>query len=263
MNAIAALARRDFLVARSYRIAFAFDLAWGVIDLLLYFFLSHIIGDEGSTDLHGAPSYFAFAVAGVLASLVVGSATSAISASIRTEQVTGTLEMLVAQPIRTFELAFGTAAYPFAYALARVGLYLLIAIAALHLPTGKIDWLGLLVMLPAAGVAFVPLGILAAAVTVVFKRGQSIVDALIFGMTFISGAVIPISVLPGWLQPIGNVMPTKPAFDGLRDALFRDGGWGIDALKLLAFGAVGVPIAVYALERAFRRAKRTGSLAQY
>jgi hypothetical protein len=45
---------------------------WGVVDLLLYFFLSKIVSASGA-DLHGAPSYFA--VAGVLASLIVASAT--------------------------------------------------------------------------------------------------------------------------------------------------------------------------------------------
>ena len=51
-----------------------------------------------AADLQGAPSYFAFAVAGILVSLVVASATAEIAGRVRDEQLTGTLELLCAQP---------------------------------------------------------------------------------------------------------------------------------------------------------------------
>lgn len=262
MSAVAALARRDFLLARSYRLSFGFDLAWGVIDLVLYFFISKIVGIS-TADLHGASSYFAFALAGLLVSLVVGSATTEIVSRLREEQLAGTLELLVAQPLRAADLAFGTAAWPFAYAMARVGIYLVLAITVLDLGAGNADWLGVGVMLVVSGLAFVGLGILATAVTVVFKRGGAIVDAAVFGMTFVSGALFPLSVLPGWLQPVGKVMPTKPAFDGMRDALFAGGGWGGDALVLLGIAVVGIPLSIVVLDRALQHAKRRGTLAQY
>ena len=69
-SVVLSLARRDFELTRSYRLAFAFDLAWGVIDLLLYFFISDIV-DPATSGLGAAPSYFAFAVAGIVMSLVV------------------------------------------------------------------------------------------------------------------------------------------------------------------------------------------------
>ena len=44
-------------------------------------------------------------------------------------------------------------------------------------------------VLVAATVAFLPLGVLAAAATVVFKRGQNLVGVAIFAMTFVGGAL--------------------------------------------------------------------------
>jgi ABC-2 type transport system permease protein len=262
VSAAVALAWRDFIATRSYRAALVFDLAWGLADLFLYFFLSKIVTASGA-DLRGAPSYFAFAVAGVLGSLIVGSATAEIASRMREEQLTGTLELLTAQPIRTAELALGTAAFPLAYAVVRVALYFAVAVIALGLPTGKIDALGVAVLLVLSGFAFIPLGIAAAAVTVVMKRGGAIVDAGVFAMTFVSGALFPLAVLPGWLQAIGKVMPTRPAFDGLRHALFGGGGWGGDAVVLFGIGLVGAPISIALLDAALRRARRAGTLAQY
>ena len=234
-----------------------------MIDLVLYFFISKVVGPIPAADLSGAPSYFAFAIAGILASLIVASATTEIASKMREEQLTGTLELLVAQPLRGAQLAFGTAAFPFAYAIARVGLYLGIAVVVLNLETTTIDWLGVVVMLLLAGAAFVRSGVLAAAATVVFKRGGSIVDAAIFAMTFVSGALFPLSVLPGWLEPIGKAMPSRFAYDGLRAALFTGEGWSADALVLLAIAVVGIPLSVLVFGRALGYAKKRGTLSQY
>ena len=263
VTAILALSRRDFLTARSYRLPFIADVTWGVIDLVLYYFISKIVGPIPAADLNGAPSYFAFALAGILLSLMIGSATDEIAGRIRDEQLTGTLELLCAQPLRTGALAAGYSAFPFAYAAARITVYLVIAIAALGFDTASTDWLGVIVMFLVSGLSFSVLGILAAAAVVVFKRGEIVVTAAIFAMTFVSGALFPISVLPDWLQPIGEVMPTNFAFSGLRDALFVGSGWGSDALVLLAMGIVGLPLAALAFERAIRHARRRGTLAEY
>jgi ABC-2 type transport system permease protein len=256
-----ALARRDLLVTASYRTALVFDLGWGSVELFLYYFISRVVGLSPSASLGAAPSYFAFALAGILMSLIVSSAASEIASRLREEQLTGTLELLVAQPVRGVTLAVGTAGFPLVYAVTRVGLYLLIAVGALGLSTGRTDWAGVVVLLLVAGLAFLGLGIAAAAVTLVFKRA-SIVDAAIFAMTFVSGALFPLSVLPSWLRPIGDVMPTRPAFDGLRRALYG-GSWGRDAVVLGGIAAVALPIATRLFDAALVHAKRRGTLAQY
>ncbi len=259
---ILALARRDLELARSYRLSLAFDVAWGVLDLLLYFFISKIV-DSGAADLSGAPSYFSFAVAGIVMSLVVFSTSTEVAHRLRDEQLTGTLEILCAQPLRTVELALGVISFPLGFAVVRAAGYLVIAAIALDLDAPEADWLGVLVMLVTAGLAFAPIGILAAAATIVFKRAMSIASVIVFGMTFVSGALFPVDVLPGWLQAIGHAMPTSFAFEGLRNALFAGGGWAWEALALLSFTVVALPCAVWLLAAAIERAKRSGTLGQY
>lgn len=260
--AVAALARRDLELTQSYRLAFTFDIGWGVIDLLLYYFISKIV-DPGDADLGGAPSYFAFAVAGIVMSLVVYATSSEIAYRLRDEQLTGTLEILCAQPIRSVELAVGLTAFPLVFAVVRAVFYLALAALALDLGTADADWPGVIAMLVAAGLAFAPIGVLAAALTIAFKRAASIANVIVFGMTFISGALFPIEVMPEWLQTIGQAMPTWFAFEGLRTALFEGSGWGSDALALVVFGVVAMPCAVWLLSASLGHAKRQGTLSQY
>lgn len=263
MTALLAMARRDFLLARSYRLPFLADLAWGVIDLVVYYFVSKVVGPVPAADLGGAPSYFAFALVGVLVSLVIGTATGEIAGRIRNEQLTGTLELLCSQSLRAGKLAAGYAAYPIVYAMVRVAMYFAIAALLLGLETGSADWVGVVVVLVMSAFAFGSLGILAAAATIVFKRGEAVVDVAIFAMTFVSGALFPVSVLPEWAQKIGDVMPTKFAFDGLRDALFTGEGWETSAVVLGVMGLVGIPLATWVFAAALRHAKRKGNLAEY
>jgi ABC-2 type transport system permease protein len=263
VTALAALARRDFVLRRSYRLAFGADLVFVVVDLLVYYFISEVVGPVPAAELGGAPSYFAFAVAGIVMSLIVLSATAEIANRIREEQLTGTLELLCVQPLRTWQLGFGTATFPVAFALLRASAYLLIGIVALDLPTDATDWPGVLAMLAIASIAFAPIGILGAAATIVFKRGGAIAGVLVFAMTFVSGALFPLSLLPEWLQTIGQAMPTRFAFDGLRAALYENGGWEGDAGVLLAIAVVAAPVSVWIFARALTHAKRSGTLAQY
>lgn len=263
MTALAALARRDLAQRRSYRLAFAADLVFIVVDLLLYYFISDVVGPVPAAELGGSPSYFAFAVAGIVMSLLVASATADIANRLREEQLTGTLELLCVQPMQVWQLGLGTATFPLAFALVRACIYLAIAAVALDLPTDDTDWPGVLLMLLSASLAFMAIGILGAGATVVFKRGGAIAGLLVFAMTFVSGALFPTSLLPDWLQAIGEVMPTRFAFDGLRAALYENGGWAGDALVLIAMAVVAVPLSVWAFARALAHAKRSGTLAQY
>jgi ABC-2 type transport system permease protein len=259
VNALLALGRRDLLLARSYRTAFVFDLGWGVVNVLIYYFISKVFAGTGN--LGRAPSYFAFALAGILMSLVISSTASEIASKVREEQLTGTLEMLLAQPVRSVEIAFGTAVFPSAYAVVRVALYLGLAVAFLDLSTGQTDWFGVAVLLVLAAVAFAAVGIAAAAAVLVFKKA-AVVDVAVFAMTFVSGALFPLSVLPAWLRPLGRIMPTEPAFTGLRAALFG-GSWGADAAVLAGVAAAGIPVALWLFGFALRHAARRGTIAQY
>ena len=70
-------------------------------------------------------------------------------------------------------------------------------------------------------------------------------------------------MLPCWLQVVGEVVPTKFAFDGLRAALYQGGGWEDDALALAAIAVVSLPVAMWLFGAALSYGRRSGTLVQY
>jgi ABC-2 type transport system permease protein len=200
---------------------------------------------------------------GIVVTMVVTAAAAGLARGIREEQLTGTLELLAAQPIRSAELFAGLGALPFLLAGVRALIYLAMAALFLDLDTSEASWVGLGAMLLAIGAAMSALGMVAGSVVLVVKRGEIALAALITGMALVSGAFFPIEVLPSWLQPLGDVVPTRYAYEGLRAALFRGSGWEDDVLVLIAFASVCVPAGVWLGVRALEFTKRRGSLSQY
>jgi ABC-2 type transport system permease protein len=260
---VAAVVRRDFADTRSYHLAFLLDSTFGILELATYFFISKTFGGFTPGDLQGAPTYFAFAAVGTVMATVITAATSGIGERLRREQVTGTLEALVTNPITSIELCFGLVGFPYLYALLRSIVYLAVAGVFMDLDLGNASWPGFAAVFVTSGLALSAFGILAGAVVLVIKRGDVLVGALVYGLTLVSGAVFPVSALPDWLEAIGELSPLKLSFDGTRAALFGGGDWGSDAAVLAALAAATIPVALVAFSLALSYAKRAGSVAQY
>jgi ABC-2 type transport system permease protein len=263
LRAVVALLRRDYLVRTSYRFALVLDLFIGLVDVLIYYFISETFGGRAHVSFGAAPSYFAFALVGIAMTTVVQAASAGVATKVREEQLTGTLEALVTQPLTTIEMALGMCALPFLFATFRVALYLLVGGTLLGVDLSHMSWVGFAVVLFVTGAAMSALGIVTAAAVLAFKRGETISGVAIFGMGLVGGAFFPVSVLPGWLEALGKVVPPRFAFDGLRDALYAGSGWAGDALVLVAFSAFLLPASVWLFDRALQHARRAGSLAQY
>jgi ABC-2 type transport system permease protein len=262
-SVVTALIERDYRITRSYRLAFALDLVYGIVEVAVYFFISKTFAGVSSAKLSGAPSYFAFATVGIIVTLVIASASTGIAQRLREEQLAGTLEALAIQPVRTAELAFGWAGFACLFAFFRAATYVFFATVLFGLDLHGASIPGLFFVLLATAAAMLGIGIIVAAVTVLFKRGGTFASFAVFGMSILSGSVFPVSVLPGWLQPLGRILPTRFALDGTRHALFEGGHWVSDALALAAFGLVAIPLAVWLLDRALLVARTSGTIGQY
>jgi ABC-2 type transport system permease protein len=257
------LVRREYASKRTYRLAFLLDILFAVANLLMFFFISRALDVQPGVGLTGAPSYFAFVLVGIALTNVVGAASTGLAYRIREEQFTGTLEALLVQPIRLTELSAGLAMYPFLLAMARAALYILVGGGLLGVAFGGASWLGFAVMLVASALAFAGLGILLGAVVLVVKRGEALVGLLTYALGILGGAFFPIEVLPGWIEALALVAPTRFAFDGVREAIFQGSGWVGDAAVLFAFAAVSIPVANFLFRQAVEYSRREGSLGQY
>jgi ABC-2 type transport system permease protein len=260
---VRALIARDWQITRSYRTALVTDLAFGFINLVVYHFISQTLRPRVGNRLDGAPTYFAFAAVGVALSIVLQASMAGLARRVREEQLTGTLEMLLAHPISAAELAFGLAGFPFLFALARAFIYLLLAGAFLGLSLAHANWLGLIVSFAISGFAFAGIGIALAAAVIVFKRAETLGAFGTVGLSLLGGALFPTSALPGWLKPLAAIVPTRFAYDAVRGALFATHSWVEPALILLAIAIGLIAVSLILFAGALRLVVRMGSVSQY
>jgi ABC-2 type transport system permease protein len=256
---LAALTRREAAITRAYPLARALALAFGTLNLTLYFFISRTLSPSQPEQLGTAPSYFAFAAAGIAIATVVQAATATLARRVREEQLTGGLEALMVQPVTGLELALGLAGFPFFLALARVIVYLAVAALLLGLPLGDADPAGTAIVLALTAPAFSGIGIALAAAVLLVKRAEALVSLAMFGLFFASGAYFPTSQLPAWTEQIAELTPTFHACQGLRAALYG-GTWSGDALALAISALTTLPLACMLFNAALRRARQHGSV---
>jgi ABC-type multidrug transport system permease subunit len=256
---VAALVRREYLVARAYPVALVLDLFFGAINLVVYYFISRTF-PHPSTDLQGADSYFAYVAVGVAVVTVIQSAGVSVARRVREEQLTGSLEALAAQPVGPAVLALGLAGFPCAFAIVRATAYIAFAQVALGLGLSHPDWLGAAVIFVETAGLVGAIGIALGALAVAVARSDAITTLVAFGLGALGGAFFPLAVLPEGLETLAKLVPTRYSFQGARAALFEGAGWGDDALILLAAVAVLGPLAVGLFGAAIEMGRRRGTL---
>jgi len=85
------------------------------------------------------------------------------------------------------------------------------------------DWparpLSLLLFVCLSVLAFRAIGMMIAAVVNSMQESQIITQLLYFPMLFLSGATIPVTALPPWVQTLTNFIPAKHVFNGMQSIL--------------------------------------------
>jgi ABC-2 type transport system permease protein len=263
---LAAFVRRDWAIARSYRLAYGLELGSILFTLVLFFYLGRFIDASTLAPSSGLKQgYFAFVVIGLALLRVVQVALVSFSNRLRDEQTTGTFEALMAAPASPSLVILGSAAYDLLRALVSSLLMIAVAVAlfGMHLESGVGSLAVAVVAFLGCLVLFAILGVVVAAFTVVFKQATPLLRLVTTGMGLLGGVYFPLKVLPGALQTAGQLIPFTWGLDVLRQSLLR-GTTDLDRLGfLVAFDVVALPVAVVLFAAALRRARKTGTLAHY
>lgn len=261
-----AFVRRDALVAASYRAGLLMSLASLVVVVVPLFFiapaLQPLVGDEIRRE---GGQYFAFVVAGMATYQFVSVSVIAIPTAIGTGIRNGTFEALLAAPVRLSTLLLGMAGYPFLWAAVRASALL----GAAALLGAEFDLRRLLVALPiwaAVTLAYLPFGIMAAALLLVIRTSGPLPGAVLVTSMFLGGVYYPTHVIPSWLEAVSRVVPLTYGLRALRRALAPGvplGGVLADLGALALLAVVAFAASVLLFRRALSHARHTGSLAQY
>lgn len=106
------------------------------------------------------------------------------------------------------------------------------------------NWLVILAMLLLGGLSFLGIGYAIAAVSRNVETAAAYGNALTFPMLFLSGVFIPVSSMPGWLQPLAAILPLRYLVDALRQPMMY--GNGISAIWVPMLVLTGIFVVCFA-----------------
>ena len=89
---------------------------------------------------------------------------------------------------------------------------------------------------------------------------------IIAGITLISGLYFPVALLPGWIEWTSAVQPFTPTVDLLRNVLVGtplDGEAWVKVLKVAAFAAILMPVALMILTACTNASRRRATILEY
>ncbi|MDR3202212.1 MAG: ABC transporter permease [Bifidobacteriaceae bacterium] len=224
-----------------------FDVALQPVVFTLMF--TYVFGGAIAGDV---ASYLPYLLPGIMVQSVV--TTSMVTgAKLREDMDKGVFDRFKSLPMaRIAPLAGALLADTLRYVLAAL-VTLAVGFAIGYRPEGGVAGVAaasLLVVIVAWAVSwiFALLGVVARSASTV----QGLSMAVLFPLTFISNAYVPVETMPGWLQSFVHVNPISHLISAARE-LTMSGHWGMDVVWSL-MGAAGL-VAVFApiTLRAYRR----------
>lgn len=262
LDQLRAVASRDLQTQTSYH--FNLLLRFGSLALAMasFYFISLLVGDASQLSSYRG-GYFEFVLVGMMVTSFTLVGLRTFAQSIGAEQSVGTLEILLASPIRVGNLLAGALVVPLAMTGVEIFLYLVVGIGFVGVGFSLIGALLALPLLILTVATFCGLGILSAAFIVLTKRGDPITLAVAQATTFLGGAYFPVTLMPEPLQLLAHLTPAYYGIRGVREALLSGAG-PVDLLDefgaLVAFTAVLLPGSLWLLSRALRVGRVTGTL---
>jgi ABC-2 type transport system permease protein len=263
---VAAFVRRDFRINISYRASFALEVFSSIFILALFFYLGRVVDKADFAASQGLTGgYFGYAAVGLALLSIVQVGLSSFSRKLSEEQTTGTFEALMATPASPSLIVLSSAVYDLFRAtlsgLALIGVAVVVFGLRLQLDPASIG-VAIVALVGCLGL-FAALGVAVAAFTVIFKRTNALLGMLVTGLALLGGVYFPIEVFPDSIETVARILPFTWGLDVLRASLL---GGEVDPAQLAGlFGSAALllPLALVGFAAAVRRARRTGTLAQY
>jgi ABC-2 type transport system permease protein len=210
--------------------------------------------------------YFTYLVVGSIASFVMVEAINVIPTLVASYITSGTLEQLLATPIRWPALMSGLSVYGFGWVALRS---LLLLVTAWIWATSTMAWsrtfefVGVMALL---GAAYLGVGLLTGAL-VLAVRSTLFVPQIVATVSALLGTVyFPSGVLPPPFAPFAGFVPTTSALRAARQIFLRNQPLQAvlpDVFVLTLWALISLGVGGLCFHLALRYARRTGTLTQY
>jgi ABC-2 type transport system permease protein len=266
MTILRTLLWRALRTERTYRFFLLSRLALPLLALSVTLFMDRLVGAAPALAGYGG-SYLPFVLLGLLAADLQGAVTTAAVSALRTEQLQGTLEpLLAAAPAPLGRVLLGVGAYELAWAGGQALLFAA-ALAAVARARGLAADLGGVLATATLFLVFAAgLWLLSSAAALVYKRANPVAAVLSVATYVAAGTLYPVGVLPGWLERLAWLLPTTHFIEALRRAALTGASPGTLGRTLVfcaIFAAASLAAGVLAFRAAVARGLRGGWLADY
>jgi ABC-2 type transport system permease protein len=263
MSAMRGFMLRDLDLTKRYIL---WDLVWLVYNLINAVIIGLIAVSSGAAPaaVGSAKAYVLYLVIGAIMWSYLGVVFILVAQSIAWERWEGTLEYTFMAPVHMVTRLIGACNFAVLYGAARIVLMLALLAWIFKLDLTGANFFGALLTLALSTIAMLGLGLIAGVFPLLSpEKGAQSCEILMAVILLVSGIYYPISVLPGWLQPLANISPPYWTLNALRQALLEHEpttamlpnlGW------LTLTGLLYIPLGYLAFSGAVLYAKRSGLL---
>ncbi len=268
-RAILAIAKKDCLRFACYPMNAVFQVLQPLIWLTPVYFLGRSFaapdGNAGFADYAGTDDFMSFILLGTVLSHYVSAVFWGMGYSLKEEMNAGVLESNWLAPVPRPLLLAGRTVASLALTTLTSAVMLLLAWFLFGFRiTGNV----LAALVPAAPmlVALYGFGFALAAVVLLLREANTLIDVSDYLITLLSGSQFPVRVLPGFLLPLSLALPLTYGYDAVRGILL--GTTTLLPLRyeialLLAAMALFIALGYAVFRRVERRCQELGTLGMH
>lgn len=267
LNKVIAFIKRDFIIEKSYKMAFFLNIINSLFPVLSFYFIAKLV-DGGNAEglVKYGGDYFAFALIGISFTRYFQLAINTFSGTMRRAQMEGCLEAILSSQTPSDRIVMYSSVYSFLSSGVQLIMMFLFGWLFLNFSFAETNFPALIVTIIFSVLTFISLGILSAAGTIIFKKGEPF--GWIFGTIsgILGGAIFPIEVMPESLQVVSYIVPITYSLDAIRLSMLQ--GYSIEMISsqliiLATMGLVLFPLSLYAFKWTINKGKKDGTLLHY
>jgi len=250
------------------------DFIRGMIDPLVYampylLYGIALVGGRTSETLKGlvgTDDLITFVTLGYIFVGFINMALWAMGWSLRKEQFWGTLESVFVAPVPRWVFALGMALHSTLHQGLMIFLQIIVINLIFKLTIAPSGILPSLLVVGLMLIALYGFGMMVASLTLIFKQGWLVSEALSGIMMIITPIAYPLAVLPLFMQKAAMFLPTTYGVMTVRHFLIGEQmGFTVWTAfsRLVVLGVVWVAVGIMIFEIIDRRTRRTGTISHY
>ncbi len=269
LRVLAGIARKDFLQFSRYPMNAVFQVLHPLIWVTpLYFLGRAFVTDKGATGFAGyvgTGDYMSFILIGSVLSHYVSTVFWGMGFSLKNEMDAGVLESNWMAPTSRLVILLGRTIASLLITTVTDAVFIAVSAALFGFHVTGDVLAALLTVLPML-IALYGFGFAFAAVVLLIRDANTMIDITSFLVNTLSGAQFPVQVLPGWLLPLALALPLTYGFDAVRGFLLGARTLlpiQVELVILVVFMAAMVVLGYAVFSRIERRVRILGGLGMH